>query len=239
MPSHKLVNRSVVVGFLVAIPVLTRTSWAQETPDSYSDLLRKAIVGARIDRGGTFRLLYPSAGWHPPGPQFSCVRGLGNGPAAPFLIDVLRDGPGWSDAELPKGKGNLYRYVARCYAALGLGSTSDSRAFEPLLAIVTNADIKPYEYRVDRPTQKGQYNLRCYAAFALGILGDQRAVEPLESTLKREGFVECAYALARLHAVPAAPTIISVASARNLFTVDLHQCLEYMLRTKFDLLIAA
>jgi hypothetical protein len=58
-------------------------------------------------------------------------------------------------------------------------------------------------------------------------------VKPLIKTLKQDGFIECIYALARFRAAEAAPTIIEVASERDLFNLEVHQCLEYILRVKF------
>jgi hypothetical protein len=45
----------------------------------------------------------------------------------PYLIGVLRSGPDWPD------KSDQYRHVARCQAALYLGSLRDTRALEPLV----------------------------------------------------------------------------------------------------------
>ncbi len=88
--------------------------------------------------------------------------------------------------------------------------------------------------RNEKVGRKAYFNLRAYVAFALGCFGDQRAVESLESTLKKDGFIECIYALARLKDASAVSSIISVASNKDLFTLDVHQCLKYITRTEFE-----
>ncbi len=130
----------------------------------------------------------------------------------------------------------MYRYVARCYAALCLGNIGDLRAFAPLLATLDNTSIGTYPHYPRRP-QSRQYNLRACAAFALGDLGDPRAVAPLVKSLRRDGYAECIYALTRLNAISAVPVIVQVASERELFSSNLviHSCLEAMLKVRFTL----
>ena len=208
---------------------------AQQAQDSYSELLKKAVIRAGTNRVGIFRFLSPNAGWYPPGPHFSPDIGLSDPNATPFLINVLQNGPDWSDDELPEGWSGIFHYVARCYAALCLGNIGDIQAYDPLLTILNNTALEPYQYD-SNSSRKSEYNLRSYAAFALGCLGDRRAVEPLIKSLKQDGFVECIYALARLEAVTAVPSIVKVASDRNLFNnVDVHHCLEYILKVRFTL----
>ena len=61
-------------------------------------------------------------------------------------------------------------------------------------------------------------------------------MDPLIQSLRQDGFIECIYALARLEAVTAVPAIVKVASDRNLFNnVDIHHCLEYILKVRFTL----
>lgn len=213
--------------------IVVGPAWAQNEQNSYQELLRKHFSGSG-SKSGVFNFLSPGGGWYPPGPGFYPIIGLSNPNAVPFLLNVLQNGPDWSDGELPRGKAGMYRYVARCYAALYLGSTGDSRAFAPLLAVLNNTAHEPYKYG-DNRTRNGEYNLRAQAAFALGSLGDRRAVDPLTKNLRQDGFVECIYALARLQAVTAVPVIVQVASDRNLFHGDVNHCLEYILKVNFTL----
>jgi len=220
---------------VVILVLIVKPGWAQQAQESYSELLKQAIARAGSNRAGVFQFLSPSAGWYPPGPHFAPIVGLSYPDAVPFLLDVLQNGPDWPDDEFPERNFGIYRYVARCYAALCLGSIGDMQAYEPLLTVLNNTALEPYKYGANS-TRKGEYNLRSYAAFAIGCLGDRRAVKPLIKSLRQDGFVECIYALARLEAVTAVPDIVKVASDRNLFNnVDVHHCLEYILQVKFTL----
>ena len=223
--------------FVVMLFAVVSPGWAQNEQYSYQKLLRKAIIERPLDRTGVYQFLSPSTGWDPPGPRFAIIIGLREYNAVPFLINVLQNGPDWSDDELPKfykPKADMLRYVARCYAALCLGSIRDSRALDPLLTVLNDTSIETYKYG-DKLTRRGEYNLRAHAAFALGYLGDRRAVKPLIKSLKQDGFEECIYALARLEAVTAVPIIVQVASDRNLFSGDINRCLEYILKVNFTL----
>ncbi len=235
-PCKILVSSLMILLYVVPCCVINLV-WAEEAYDYYSELLRKALVEQVLDRAGHVRLLWPNVGWYPPGPQFQPISGLCEEGAIPFLIQVLRDGPSWSDEELPAGKGDFYRYLGRCSAALSLGSSRDSRAFVPLLAVLMDNNIRPF---INPYNPKDLYDLRAYTAYALGLLGDQKAVSYLEEALRKQGHMECIYALARLRAVQAVPTIISVALERYLFdnmglALEINQCLEYILRVDFEL----
>jgi hypothetical protein len=78
------------------------------------------------------------------------------------------NGPDWY-------KGRNYD-LARCYAALLLGTTGDSRALEPLIAAMNTID----------DTLDGREHISTFAVTGLGFLGDTNAVEPLIDALKSE-----------------------------------------------------
>jgi hypothetical protein len=135
--NNKSKPKRTYIWFVMMLFVVLNPSWAQNEQNSYQELLKNAIIKRPLKRTGIFNFLPPSSDWNPPGPRFAPIVGLSDPNAIPFLINVLKNGPDWSDEELPEGKSNEYRYVARCYAALCLGSTGDSRAFEPLLEILS------------------------------------------------------------------------------------------------------
>lgn len=224
------------MSFVVMLLAVVSPGWTQNEQDSHQELLKKLFSAPPTGRSGIYRFLSPSAGWNPPGPRFIPIVGLYDPNAVPFLVNVLQNGPGWSDDELSKAEpADVFRYVARCYAALCLGSIGDSQAFDPLLAVLNDTSLGPYKYYSSYASREVEYNLRAHAAFALGCLGDRRAVTPLIKSLRQDGFVECIYALARLQAVTAVPVIVQVASDRNLFCGDVNHSLEYILKVNFTL----
>ena len=115
---------------------------AQDEQSSYREQLKKAIIDWPVDRSGVFHFLSSGLNLSTPGPEFYPVVGFRDPNAVPFLLDVLQNGPGWSDDEFPKWftreRADMNRYVARCYAALCLGYIGDPRALEPLLEILNN-----------------------------------------------------------------------------------------------------
>ncbi|MBN2589216.1 MAG: hypothetical protein JXA96_05110, partial [Sedimentisphaerales bacterium] len=213
---------------------LVQTSWAQQENNSFEELLKDVILESSMPISGVFDFYIPSTGWNPPVPGFVPINGLNDANAVPFLIDVMENGPDWADEDLPEGKGDMYRYVARCYASLCLGTTKDYRAFEPLVEIMNNTAIEQYHYEINVVRQV-TYNLRSHAAFALGYLDDYNAVEPLMEIMEQDGFIECIYSLVRLRAAEAAPSIITIASEHELFNIDIHLGLEYILRVNFKI----
>jgi len=88
--------------------------------------------------------------------------------AIPFLAYVLKNGPFW----LPKKE----HHLAKCYAAMCLGTTKDSAALEPLVEALRT---------VDENETREEY-VATYAAVALGLLGDPNAVQPLIKALYDE-----------------------------------------------------
>ncbi len=75
------------------------------------------------------------------------------GPAAPFLIDVLKDA----------------NWQVRRQAAEALGAVGDLLAVDPLVEVLSDRD--------------GDWSVRAAAARSLGQLGDRRGVEPLVAVL--------------------------------------------------------
>jgi hypothetical protein len=224
--------------FAVVLFGVVYPAQAQDEQSSYREQLKKAIIGYPMGHSGVFLFLGSGTNLNTLGPEFYPIIGLNDPNAVPFLLNVLQNGPDWSEEELSRASpsigANTYRYVARCYAALCLGYIGDPRALEPLLEILNNKDIETYPHHPLRP-QSDVYNLRAYTAFALGYLGDRRAVDPLIRSLREDGFVECIYALIRLQTITATPVIVQVASEHNMFrrNVAISHCLEYMLKVKF------
>ncbi len=97
--------------------------------------------------------------------SFNPIHGLDDPNAIPFLIEVLFEDPTW----LPKNE----RHIAKCYAALCLGTTKDPRALEPLIEAMNTLDVSV-----------GREYISGYAVWALGLLGDANAVEPLINAIK-------------------------------------------------------
>lgn len=222
--------------FVVMLFIMANSALAQNDQNPYRRQLKEVILERRLGRSGVFSFLSSGASLNTP-PGFYPITGLHDPNAIPFLLDVFQNGPDWSEDELPRGtpreKADIYRYVARCYAALSLGYIGDSRAFDPLLAVLNNKNVKTQASRLGSP-KSDDYNLRAYAAFALGYLGDQRAVNPLIKSLREDGFIECIYALARLEAITSVPVIVQVASDRKMFgNFAINRCLEYMLKVRF------
>ena len=226
--------RRTCMPFVVMLFAVVSPAWAQDEQISNQGQLRKAIIERRLGQSGIFNFISLGISLSSQGPAFGPIIGLHDPTAVPYLLDVLQNGPDWSDDELPRGGADKYRYVARCYAALCLGIIGDSRAFDPLLATLNNTDIGTYPHHPHRP-QGRQYNLRAHAAFALGDLGDRRAVNPLIKSLRRDGYAECIYALTRLHALSAVPVIVQVASDRKMFSryLAINRCLDIMLKVRF------
>ena len=152
--------------FVVILLAVVRPAQAQDEQSSYREQFKKVIINWPVNITGVFNFL-SRVGWNSLGPQFIPVVGLSDPNAVPFHINVLQNGPDWSDNEIRKGRADMYRYVARCYAALCLGYIGDSRAFDPLLAVLNNKNIETYPHRSSSARNR-EYNLRAYAAFALG-----------------------------------------------------------------------
>ena len=202
-------------------------------PNFYDEKLRWLIFDAPQPIV-PFQFYTSSSGWNPPWPGFYPMPELNTTDAVPFLIDVLLNGPDWSDERLLTAYGGIGPHIARCYAALCLGAIGDLRALEPLVETLEHGDYMEGKYTIAYH-RKDEHNIRSYAAFALGLLGDCQAVDPLMESLKRERWPHCIYSLARLRAFRAVPTIIEVLSQSSYVGGDLHRTLQYMLKTDFTI----
>lgn len=202
-------------------------------PNLYNDRLRWLVLGGPKPVV-PFQFYVPDSGWNQPGPDFHPMPELDTPDAVPFLIDVLLNGPDWSDQEILTAYGGIGPHVARCYAALCLGAIGDTRAFGPLVETLENGDYMEDKYTITYP-RKNDHNIRDDAAFALGLLGDCQAVEPLVASLHTERRLNCVYALCRLRAISTTRCIIDVALEEDWLGGSVHRCLAYMLRLDFNL----
>jgi len=165
----------------------------------YSDRLKEAILKASQARylyGGLpdIDAPYREEDLYGTG-QLVPVKGLDNPDAVPFLIDVLQNGPTWSDERLTTG---VYPHMTRCLAALCLGATRDSRALGPLIEALRTVD----------PNEKREY-VSSYAATGLGLLGDPGAVDVLIDALQDKRVkLACANALGRIGDMKAVKPLI-------------------------------
>ena len=181
------------LAFLVILINLVFVGWClgQETSQGYqkySDLLKEAVsVGMMCQNpyGAVDSYIGGVFGDEGVLDKGVVVKGLDDPNAVPFLIDVLRNGPNWPDERLMTG---VFPHIARCLAALCLGSTKDPRAFEPLIDAVRTVD----------PNEKREY-VANYAAQALGLLEDPNAVNFLIDSLRDERVkYSCVNALGRI-----------------------------------------
>jgi hypothetical protein len=124
--------------------VFTQVCIAENTPESYSKLLRDVINQAEMTHIGIRVLAGPVQGMDMPGmsggiradiPFMSGdLQALTKKEAVPFLLDVIRDGPDWSKEFM--GTQRLIPHVGRCYAVLCLASTRDARAYPVLMDLL-------------------------------------------------------------------------------------------------------
>ncbi|MBP7052343.1 MAG: hypothetical protein KBE65_15125 [Phycisphaerae bacterium] len=208
-----------------------------EEPNEPNMSYYSAILKDKVDRipntaSGQFVFLYSST-WSPPWPHALADSRLVAPEAVPYLIQVLREGPEWTDDELRSASKESPRYYARCYAALCLGLSKDPRASDPLLDVLLDTQIAPFIS--PHPVRKDRYDLRDFAAFALGDLGDCRAIEPLLAALRSDHFPLSIYSLLKLHAFSAVPSIIEVAVEHDLLSTTVHSSLMYALKVHFTL----
>jgi hypothetical protein len=86
--------------------------------------------------------------------------------------------------------------------------------------------------------QKQRHDIAKYAAIALGYLGDSRAVAPLTSRLGRADRLMdryIIYALAQIQDVRAIKAIVEFASDRGMLDTYVHQGLQHIARTDFEI----
>jgi hypothetical protein len=115
--------------------------------------------------------------------------------------------------------------VARCYAALALGASKDSRALAPLNETLTAVDeVEEKEY------------LASYAAMALGLLCDHNAVDSLIVSLgdpRRQVRGCAAYALGRIGDTRAIrPLVEAFGSGDRSMDLALHRALQKIAKIK-------
>ena len=236
------------VGFSLILIVLNSIflvscCFAEERSGSYSELLKKAVYEASRFRGGFTLYLHPS-GRHPLGGYSGSprlirfVEGLDEPNAVPFLIDVLKNGPDWTDEKSLKLCGGMMPHIARCYAALCLGASGDRRAFEPLIDTLENGGFLEDKYTFNiTEHEKQRYDIRRYAATGLGFLNDPNALQPLLRALERGNF-HTIYALARTRDPRAIKPIMKAAdgpSAGRSPWYRVHEPLKYVTRAKFTI----
>ena len=140
----------------------------------------------------------------------------------PFLAEVLRKGCTW----LPRDK--YSRHFDRCYAAVCLGTTRDSRALAPLIDALRDVD--------EKEKCKFREYLSAYAARGLALLKDPNAFDALLEALedKRPPVKRAsAHALANIGDIRAVKLLIEKFNDEDLeqgFT--LHECLKKLTRKR-------
>ncbi len=169
-------GKKVVLSLLIGVFIAAVCLADGLTRKQYMELLEGGVAKAAA-RGERTVMLDPYAGLlryrAPSQPRvFAPIEGLDTPEAVPFLIDVIKQGPG----AFPH-LGDRYDDLARCYAALALGAIRDPRGFQPLAQSLTG------EYRegAERPIR-----LPAFAARAVALLGDYRAVDPLIEAMHHE-----------------------------------------------------
>lgn len=219
---HPIVRVTCLAGL-----VLAQVCIAKNVPVSYSKLLREVIQQAEMTHVGIRELAGPVPGIEMPGGMCGTCdipfmsgdsRALVKKEAVPYLLDVIRNGPDWSNEYT--GTRRLIPHVARCYAVLCLASTQDAQAYPVLIDLLKHGqclfdskvlkeeilhtyDGRPFDMEggirndpnkiisfANSKTQEfdQDYNIRSYAAAGLGILGDTRAVDILTDSLDDENF---------------------------------------------------
>ncbi len=222
----KLICMFIVIIVFYMTPAMSQSQ--EQTNPSYSELLMSTILSIRWGSEAGFKLIgYPVAGLHIP--SFYPREGLDEPNAVPFLIDTLTNGPDWTDQTVLTAEGGLFPYIARCYAALCLGSIKDKRAFEPLLETMQNGDFIRDQYNI-APSELESHNISDYAAISLGYLGDENAVEPLIKALQEKNIEKAVDALTMLRDIRAMEPVIEYATDHKIFNPQLHVCLEYISR---------
>ena len=195
----------------------------------YSELLKEAVLKASRARSPYLGLpkiwdYYGGENWYG-GDEVAQVKvkGLDTPDAVPFLIDVLQNGPNWPDERLMRG---VYPHLTRCYAALLLGASQDSRALEPLIDALRTID----------PNEKREY-VACYASRGLGMLEDPKAVDALIDALRDDRPAvrgSSAHALGTIRDVRAVkPLIEAFEDSPSLTHGTLVSTLERILKLKF------
>lgn len=167
MSAVKAPSMLVAILFTIAVCVLPIACLGQEAKGlNYVELFEKGLREC-----GEFRNPYAGIVRFIPGPStdkdkyvFEPINGLDDPNAVQFLIGVLENGPHW----LPKEE----HHFAKCYAAVSLGATHDSRALLSLIKAVKTVDEK----------EKDEYIAR-FAVYGLSLLEDPNVVNLLIAVL--------------------------------------------------------
>ena len=220
----------VVLSLIVGIFISSGWSAEQQPASSPSELLELAVMMTGGGRAGFQLVRFETRGV--PGPQFRPIKGLDSPDAVPFLLNVLNNGPDWTDEKMLKSRGGMYPHIARCYSALCLGVIGDKRAYEPLIKILQNGDYIEDKFEITY-SKKDKYPISDYAAIALGYMGDPNAINPLIAALQNDSREWAVYGLTRLRDVRAIKPIVTYVSGRDRFEPLMHNCLEYISRARF------
>lgn len=225
--------RSVYGPYLMSILVVSSfcvqaLCGEQQQELSHSQLLETAVRSTGAGRGGFQLVRFPITA-RLPVPDFRPVQGLDDDEAVPFLTDVLKHGPDWTDKWLLEAGGGIFPHLARCYAALCLGIIGDEQAFAPLREALLRGDFLEDKYVITY-YEKDKYHISEYAALALGYLGDPNAVELLIEALRENECEWAIYGLTMLRDVRAIKPIIEYASDHGKFDYGVHSCLEFISR---------
>lgn len=219
------------ISFIVMLFVVVNPGLSQERKParSFSELLELAVKFAGGSHGPVYRIVR----FETPCPNFQPIKGLDSPQAVPYLINVLDNGPPWTEEKLLKD-GGIYPHIARCYAALCLGVIRDERAYEPLVRMLRHGTYLEDKFEITY-SRKEKYHISDYAALALGYFGDPNAVDPLIDALQKDGRAWAVYGLTRLHDFRAIRPIIEYAFRHNQsdFGHSIHRCLEIFTGARF------
>jgi hypothetical protein len=229
---HRITHGCCLCLTSLLVGTCTVTCWSQEAqlPSSPSELLVLGVRQAGSVRAG-FRIVV-SQPLGDPWPLFKPIKGLDQSDVVPFLIDVLENGPNWTDRTLLEAREGMYPHIARCYAAMCLGCIGDQRAFAPLVRALQKGDFLESKLTITS-SEKERYHISDYAALALGYLGNPDAVQPLLSALQKDSRTSAIFGLTKLRDPRAIRPIIEYTSARDRLDFHTHRCLEYIARVSF------
>ena len=222
----KLLKLTLVLT-LVAF-IFIQSCFSQDTSQSYSDLLKEAVIRASASHAG-YNI---SSGGTPPFPN---VERLCSKEAVPFLLDVIKNGPNWSNEDfIGSTTQKLAPHIGRCYAVLCLAATRDSQAYLVLTDLLQNGKYL-YDPNIDDGTKR-KYDIKQYAALGLGTLGDPNAVNLLvaamddpDSNVRGSSM----YALTEIGNMRAIEPILKVSEKYKVEDVVIGGLLEAMTKVNF------
>lgn len=224
-----LSRKKLLSVILVSVCLLpAKAAWCQERNSN----LETAVKRAASVRAGFKLLNFPMGS--PSTPQFEPINGLDGPDAVPFLINVLRNGPGRTESTLFQDQDSIYCHIARCYAALCLGAVGDNRALAPLIEAL-DEPVSQESTTAGKRDERQRYPLSDYAAIGLGYLGDTAAVKPIIRVLPTRGkrYDYFAIALMFLGDIRAVKPLIQHASNQGKMSYTVHCCLQDLFRTGF------